>query len=156
MNNINVTTGSIVSSTLNLNTSLNSMRKEQLLRLLTVNVSTALNMAKLVKFEHNNVLLEVFGKFIETITNINSQNNIYQTHNNCNYTAAETLSIRSGTFKTEKLILLRSPNEKPVMQAAFYETEKNLAPNTFGDGKPNFVYYFHWNYNCFHFKQLCE
>lgn len=45
------------------------------------------------------------------------------------------MSIRSGTFKTEKLILLRTPNEKPVMQAVFYETEKSLAPNTVGNGK---------------------
>lgn len=65
MNNPNATTGSMVSSTINLNTSTNNMKKEQLLRLLTVNVSTALNMTKLVKFDHNNVLLEVFGKFIQ-------------------------------------------------------------------------------------------
>lgn len=51
---------------------------------------------------------------------------------------AEILSIRAGTFKTEKLILLRSPNEKPVMQTVYYEADKPLASLTPGNGNEIF------------------
>lgn len=52
-----------VASTAKQTSGTNFVKKEQSIRLLTVDVSNALILAKSPNFNHTDVLLEVFGKF---------------------------------------------------------------------------------------------
>ncbi|XP_052889299.1 uncharacterized protein LOC128297660 [Anopheles moucheti] len=48
-------------------------------------------------------------------------------------TVANVISIKPGTRKKEKVILLRHRNQGPVMQGIFYEIDMDLAPLAPGD-----------------------